>query len=83
MLTLTQALADPQARHNEMLVEMEHPTAGPIRVTGSPIRIDGSPARSGSPPMPLGQHTRSLLAELGLDQSTIDEMIEKGTAIVA
>ncbi len=83
VLTLTESLADPQARHNEMLVEMEHPTAGPIRVTGSPIRIDGSPARSASPPMPLGQHTRSLLAELGLDASTIDEMIEKGTAIVA
>ncbi len=83
VLTLSESLADPQARHNQMLVEMEHPTAGPIQVTGSPIKIDGSPARSGSPPMPLGRHTRSLLAELGLDASTIDEMIEAGTAIVS
>ena len=83
VLTLTEALSDPQARHNEMLVEMDHPTAGQIRVTGSPLRVDGGPARSGSPPPALGQHTRPLLAELGLDASTIDEMVDAGTAIAS
>ncbi len=83
VLTLTEALSDPQARHNEMLVEMDHPAAGQIRVTGSPLQVDGYPARSGSPPPALGQHTRALLAELGLDASTIDEMVDAGTAIAS
>jgi crotonobetainyl-CoA:carnitine CoA-transferase CaiB-like acyl-CoA transferase len=83
VLTLSEALTDPQARHHEMLVEMEHPAAGLIRVTGSPLRLNGSPARTSSPPATLGQHTRAILAELGLDPATIDEMVEKGTAVVS
>jgi crotonobetainyl-CoA:carnitine CoA-transferase CaiB-like acyl-CoA transferase len=83
ILTLTEALTDPQARHHEMLVEMEHPTAGRVRVTGSPLRVNGQPARTETAPATLGQHTRALLAELGLDTSTIEEMVDKGTAVVS
>jgi crotonobetainyl-CoA:carnitine CoA-transferase CaiB-like acyl-CoA transferase len=83
VLTLTEDFADPQARHNEMAVEMEHPIAGAIRVTGSPIRVDGSPARAASPPATLGQHTKSILGELGMDDSTIEQMVEAGTAVVS
>jgi crotonobetainyl-CoA:carnitine CoA-transferase CaiB-like acyl-CoA transferase len=83
VLTLTEAFADPQARHNEMAVEMEHPIAGAITVTGSPIRVDGASARASTPPATLGQHTVSILAELGVDSNTIEQMVEAGTAVVS
>ncbi len=83
VLTLTEAFADPQARYNDMAVEMEHPIAGVIKVTGSPIRVDGSPARSDIPPATLGQHTAAILGELGVDSSTIEQMVEAGTAVVS
>lgn len=83
VLTLTEALSDPQARHNEMVVEYEHPVAGTVRTTGSPIRIDGSAARASAMPATLGQHTRSILREMGVDADTIEQMAFAGTAVVS
>jgi crotonobetainyl-CoA:carnitine CoA-transferase CaiB-like acyl-CoA transferase len=82
VLSLAEAFDDPQARHHEMLVEFEHPVAGHVRTTGSPIRVDGSPARAEMMPPTLGQNTRAVLGELGLDPNTIDTMIEEGSAVV-
>jgi crotonobetainyl-CoA:carnitine CoA-transferase CaiB-like acyl-CoA transferase len=81
VLTIEEAFADPQADHNEMLVEYDHPVAGRVKATGSPIRIDAAAARATSPPPLLGQHTRELLAELGADPDTIDQMIEEERAV--
>lgn len=50
VLTYPEVWDDPQVEHNEMIVEMEHPTAGRVRVVGSPIRIDGRPTTSRRPP---------------------------------
>ena len=83
VLELEEALTDPQARHHEMVVEIDHPVAGPVRTTGSPIRVGGSPARASGTPPTLGQHTRPLLLELGVDDATIDEMVEQGNAVIS
>ena len=83
VLSLTEALSDPQARHNEMVVEYEHPVAGTVRTTGSPIRIDGSAARASAMPATLGQHTRPILREMGVDPDTIERMAVAGIAVVS
>ncbi len=81
VLTIEEAFTDPQAHHNEMLVEYDHPAAGRIKTTGSPLRIDARPARAETPSPLLGEHTRRLLAELGVDRDTIDTMIAEGKAV--
>lgn len=81
VLTIAEAFDDPQARHHEMLVEFEHPVAGHVRTTGSPLRFEGRQARSDSMPPTLGQHTREILHEMGVDKNTIETMIEQGKAI--
>ena len=83
VLTIAEAFDDPQARHDEMLVEMDHPVAGRVKTTGSPIKIDGSSARASAVPATLGQHTRSILGELGADEETTNKMIEQGTAVAS
>ncbi|MDP9143929.1 MAG: CoA transferase [Actinomycetota bacterium] len=83
VLTLPEALQDPQARHNQMTVEYDHPMAGKVKTTGSPIHVDGAPARAASMPATLGQHTRGLLRELGVDPGSIEQMVEAGTAVVS
>ncbi|MCI0545433.1 MAG: CoA transferase [Actinobacteria bacterium] len=81
VLNLLQALEDPQARHNGMLVDYEHQVAGPVRVTGSPIRLDSSQTVAGAPPPALGQHTRAILGEAGVDEGTVARMVAEGRAV--
>lgn len=81
VLSIPEAFDDPQARHHGMLVEFEHPVAGHVRTTGSPLRIDGDQARSEMLPPTLGQHTRGILREVGVDSATIEKMIEEGRAV--
>ncbi len=64
ILTIHETFSDPQAIHNGMDLRMDHPEAGPIRLTGSPMRIDGTPAGSMRPPPRLGEHTDEVLAEI-------------------
>lgn len=80
ILTITEAFDDPQARHHGMLVEAEHPVAGNIRLTGSALRLDGEQARAKSLPPLLGEHTRAVMKETGVDSATIEKMIDEGRA---
>lgn len=83
VLGLLEALDDPQARHNQMTVEMDHPVAGRVRTTGSPLHLDGAPARADDPPPTLGRDTRRWLDELGVDPETAERLVEEGTALVS
>ncbi len=83
VLTLDEAFDDPQARHHEMLVEFEHPVAGLVQTTGSPVRLDDVPARSARIPPTLGQNTKELLIEMGVDTDTVTQMIEEGRAVTS
>lgn len=81
VLTISEAFDDPQARHHEMLFEFEHPLAGLVQATGSAIRLDNHPTHSATIPPTLGQHTRGLLIELGVDTETAAAMIADGRAV--
>ncbi len=81
ILTISEAFEDPQARHHGMRVDIDHPKAGTVSTTGSPLRIDNEQARAESVPPMLGQHTRGILKEMGVDGETIEKMIEEGRAI--
>lgn len=53
VLSFPEVWEDPQVKHNEMVVDLDHPRAGRVRMVGSPIRIDGRATTSGRPPPPL------------------------------
>ena len=62
--TIAQLFADPQVHHREMIVEVEHPTAGRIKLPGIPAKFSLTPGRVQSPPPLLGQHTEEILTGL-------------------
>jgi crotonobetainyl-CoA:carnitine CoA-transferase CaiB-like acyl-CoA transferase len=75
---LDQALNSPQAVHNRMVVDMQHPVAGPIRVMNNPIRLSEAPATIRMPPPTLGQHTTEILSEIGIDSEGIRQLTDGG-----
>ena len=62
---LDQAYADPQAQARQMVLELDHPTAGRHRVLGIPVKLSATPGRVRGPAPLLGQHTEEVLRELG------------------
>jgi formyl-CoA transferase/CoA:oxalate CoA-transferase len=64
---MSDLFTDPQVRHRQMVVDMDHPRAGRIKQTGVPVKLSETPGRLKSPPPLLGQHTDALLGELGYD----------------
>ncbi|MGF6633189.1 CaiB/BaiF CoA transferase family protein [Paraburkholderia sp. MM6662-R1] len=76
-----QVEADPQVAHNRIIMEVEHPQAGPIRLLAHPVRYDGAaPPLTRQPPR-QGEHTREVLAELGYEPDEIDTLVEAGAAL--
>jgi formyl-CoA transferase len=77
--TLDRVFSDPQALARGMLVEMPHPTAGTVRLTGTPLHLSETPAQMRLPPPLLGEHTHEVLARLlGLDERAIAELRRDG-----
>lgn len=65
-------------RERGMLVDIEHPTRGPMTLLGCPIRLSESPAVHRRAPL-LGEHTAEVLAEeLGLGQSELEALVGSG-----
>ncbi len=75
--TLQQALDDPQVRHNDMVIEFEHPQ-GKVRGIGSPVKLTDTPASVRRPPPLLGQHDDEILSELGYAAGRIEALRQAG-----
>lgn len=78
ILTLEQVFQDPQVLSNRMLVEQDHPIAGPRRLLGVPIKLAETPGEIRTPAPALGQHTQELLAALGYPAPLLAQLQEDG-----
>jgi formyl-CoA transferase len=76
--TIDQVFKDPQVLHREMLIKVEHPTAGTVPMAGIPVKFSATPASIRLPPPTLGQHTEEVLTSwLGIEREEIEELKRK------
>jgi formyl-CoA transferase len=77
--TIDQVFNDPQVIHRGMVAEIEHPSAGKVKLAGIPLKFSATPASLRLPPPRLGEHTEKVLQDwLGMDQAQIKTLREKG-----
>ena len=76
--TIDQVFAAPQVLHRNMLVEVDHPTAGTVKLAGIPVKFSATPASVRLPPPLLGEHNDDVLSSwLGMKTEEIDRLKEK------
>ncbi len=55
---------DPQVLHREMMVEVNHPKTGKLKLVGTPIKFSDTPLKINKHPPLLGEHTEEVLSGL-------------------
>lgn len=77
--SVPEVFQNPQVRARRMLLEVDHPTVGRMRMTGNPIKMTGVGEAEALPPPVLGQHTEEILRErLKMDPKEIEALKEQG-----
>ena len=71
-------LKSEQALVNGYLLELDHPVAGKVLVSGAPVTINGEVAAAAEPAPELGQHTEEVLLELGYTWEEIGALRDSG-----
>ncbi len=78
--TLDDVANDPQSAMREMFPVVDHPTAGPIRVTGAPLKLSDTETIPLEPAPFHGQDTAEVLTELlGLEPGDLEALMRQGT----
>ncbi|MEO5732595.1 MAG: CoA transferase, partial [Rubrivivax sp.] len=57
--------SDPQTLARQMVVDLQHPVAGPTKALGLPIKLSATPGNVRRPAPTYGQHTREVLLQHG------------------
>jgi formyl-CoA transferase len=77
--SISDVFDNPQVQARNMVMEVEHPTAGSVRLTGFPYKLSQTPAIVHRPPPLLGEHTEKVLVEyLGYPAEKIAQLKESG-----
>jgi crotonobetainyl-CoA:carnitine CoA-transferase CaiB-like acyl-CoA transferase len=71
-------LKSEQARVNGYLLELDHPVAGKVLVSGTPITINGEVTTTAEAAPEHGQHTEEVLLELGYSWEEIGVLRDSG-----
>jgi crotonobetainyl-CoA:carnitine CoA-transferase CaiB-like acyl-CoA transferase len=74
---------DPQTRAREMVLTLDHPRAGKVDTIGHPVKFSRTPASITRAAPILGQHSREILREIGLDEARIAALIDAQAVIAA
>ena len=79
ILNRAEVLKHPQVKENQIVLESEHPHAGPMRQPRPAARFDRTPTAPPAPAPLLGQHTWEVLSEIGVGEPDLNELYAAGT----
>ncbi|MGA2670229.1 MAG: CoA transferase [Dehalococcoidia bacterium] len=75
--SLTDVVADPQARPNGVFVTFNHPSYGAIELVSNPVKLSKTPGSIRAPAPEFSQHTEEILLELGYSWDDIGILKEQ------
>lgn len=78
--TVEDLFSDPQFNALDMIKQIQHTTAGGIKILGPPIQFSKSQVGVDLPPPALGEHTSEVLKRFGFSDRQIDNFKSNGVA---
>lgn len=77
--TIADLVADPHFASRGVAVEVNHPTAGAMKLVAAMPKLSRTPGRVASPPPLLGEHNREIYGTwLGIDDAEMTRLKEAG-----
>jgi crotonobetainyl-CoA:carnitine CoA-transferase CaiB-like acyl-CoA transferase len=76
--SIDEVVDDPQAIANNYLINIEHPSHGPVKTMGFPWNFSDTPAAWRRKAPALGEHTEEVLIEIGYSKEEITRLREEG-----
>jgi crotonobetainyl-CoA:carnitine CoA-transferase CaiB-like acyl-CoA transferase len=77
VLSITEMHAHPQTTARDMVLSVDHATAGTVQTLGLPVKFSGTPGAVAHGAPVYGQHTREVLQEAGYQSAEIDELMSE------
>ncbi|MEK5270141.1 MAG: formyl-CoA transferase [Bacillaceae bacterium] len=78
---LSDILNDAHIKEREMVVEMEHPSLGILKMLGVPVKLSRTPGRIKTVPPAQGEHSETVLKQMGYSEEEIETFIKEGIII--
>ncbi|MGD0804946.1 MAG: CoA transferase [Candidatus Bathyarchaeia archaeon] len=79
VLGLDEVISDPQVRAREMIVRLEDPVVGEVRIPGFPVKFSETPTNVERTAPTLGEHNQEVLTTLlGLSPEKVKSLKEEG-----
>lgn len=76
---VAEAMSDPHVNHRELVVEVDHPKIGKVKLLRSPFRFSDTPVTPRVRPPLYGEHTREILTDVvGASEQEISGLQEEG-----
>ena len=75
---LPEVFADPQVKHRQMVLELDHPQIGRVKQAGVAIKLSDTPGEVRSFAPSLGQHTTEILQNIGYSHDDIEKLRGSG-----
>ena len=80
--SLDDLFTDPHLEAVGFWQDFDHPTEGKLKMPGFPVKFSETPATIRKHAPNFGEHSIEILAEAGIDEETIKEMIESKATLV-
>ena len=74
---------DPHLEAVDFWQSYEHPTEGQLKMPGFPSKFSKTPASIRKHAPKLGEHSKEILAEAGIDEKTIDKMVDSKATLIS
>lgn len=80
VLDLDEALESELVREREMVIELDQPEIGAVRLLGMPVKFSRTPGDPTRPAPALGEHTSEVLRAAGIEGDELERLLDSGAA---